>query len=162
MLLMLPLGCRVKGFLHHADALITSCQDVHLQCLQAQYSGALAAGAATVGKSEVEYVVTGVLPRPAGGALVDDWDCLRVGIPICMSLGHSTPAGIAASRSATSESEMAAWKHAVELAVMQSCRAWSARGSRSAASWTSTACSTRARLPTCAMLAWPQPPCARR
>lgn len=80
MLLMLPLGCRIRGFLHHADALITSCQDVHLQCLQAQYGGALAA--ATAGKSEVEYVVTGVLPRPAGAALVDDWDCLRVRMPL--------------------------------------------------------------------------------
>jgi hypothetical protein len=45
---------------------------------QAQYGAALAADAAAVGKSEVEFLVTGVAPRPAGAALVDDWNCLRV------------------------------------------------------------------------------------
>jgi hypothetical protein len=61
---------------------ITLCPDVHVQFLQAQSGGALAAGAASAGKSEVEYVVSGVLPRPAGAALVDDWDCLRVRVPL--------------------------------------------------------------------------------
>ena len=45
---------------------------------QAQHGKGLVADAAAASKSQAEFLVTGVLPRPAGAALVDDWDCLRV------------------------------------------------------------------------------------
>ena len=45
---------------------------------QSNYGGLLGSHAAATGTSEVELLVTGVLPRPPDAPLVDDWDCLRV------------------------------------------------------------------------------------
>lgn len=53
---------------------------------QANHGTPLVTLAAEAGTSEAEFLVAGVPPRPAGAALVDDWDCLRVGRRICQRL----------------------------------------------------------------------------
>lgn len=65
-----------------------------LGLLRARYSAQLPAGvlAATSGASQedlVELLMGGELPRPEGAALVDDWDCLRVGdeCSLCLCWG---------------------------------------------------------------------------
>lgn len=51
--------------------------------LQANHGTPLMTLAAAAGTSAVEFLVVGVPPRPAGAALVDDWDCLRVSFCRC-------------------------------------------------------------------------------